>query len=210
MASFSYFFLVLFLIVQVYDTSIKYQYQCWPSTGEDLKTPHTLPCSKQQAETVKDKLNRVEHEALKELLRDECIKSEMEEKKWPHILLHISWMHKETIICWYTSHNSSVISLLQVQLVFAATKWRKHSLSISSLSALLVFLSLLSFHHPKKHFVQLPWRECPQILHHHHITVHSPVLFVPSSPGRFPSSSSCGFVRSIPCIKQERIKKKKY
>lgn len=40
-----------------------------------------LSSSKQQAETVKNKLfNRVEHEALKELLKDECIKSEIEEK----------------------------------------------------------------------------------------------------------------------------------
>lgn len=44
-----------------------------------------------------------------------------------------------------------------------------------------------------------------QLGHRRRVLPHSPVLLVPSSPGRLPSSSSCGFALSIPCVKQVRI-----
>lgn len=56
-------------------------------------------------------------------------------------------------------------------------------------------------------------QECSSLIQSFHLYItnrhislaNSPVLLVQSSPGRFPSSSSCGFAQSIPCIKQERI-----
>lgn len=69
-------------------------------------------------------------------------------------------------------------------------------------------VSLLPSGNTKKYFVQVFLEIHTLSIPTGRVPLHSPVLFVLSSPGGLPSSSSCGFAQSIPCIKQVRILKK--
>lgn len=110
------------------------------------------------------------------------------------VLLHISWIF---VFCMFTAcfccHQVVKSLPLPPQLYLLSSK--------------LIFVSrvITTFYHLLNKCSSLIQSFHLSITNRHISLANSPVPLVQSSPGRFPSSSSCGFAQSIPCIKQERI-----